>query len=137
MWFKVDTIQRSILFINSDGASDRVMIGINSASGLGIEAFNGSTTSGKGQNSWTDTTNWHQIAASNNGSHTYTAYIDAAAQSGGAWSGSGATACRIGSDDGSTYDFDGKIGELLLYNRVLSAPEIIRLYQQTKWRYIT
>jgi len=33
------------------------------------------------------------------------------------------------------YDFDGLIGEVRIYNRALSLPEIQHNYQATKWRY--
>ena len=47
----------------------------------------------------------------------------------------GAANCYIGTYDQISEGFDGKIGEVRVYNRALSVGEILRNYQVTKWRY--
>ena len=48
----------------------------------------------------------------------------------------GVAAVEIGRYNGSNAQcFDGKIGDVWVYNRVLGANEVMRVYQATKWRY--
>lgn len=46
-----------------------------------------------------------------------------------------AQAATISDTRGGFSRLNGTVGEVLLYNRILSDGEIMRIYQQTKWRY--
>ena len=79
---------------------------------------------------------WHFYVITLNNT-TVAFYYDLIAEGGGTSGTFSGSAPDVGIIAGSSASFNGTIGEVLIYNRVLSASEIIRLYQQTKWRYIT
>ena len=65
-------------------------------------------------------------------------YVDGALIAGGGACGAVTptnVATRIGEGTGGAEDFAGTIGEVRIYNRVLSASEVSHNYQSTKWRY--
>ena len=47
----------------------------------------------------------------------------------------GRIACRVKNGEGVSYPFEGRIGEVRIYNRALSPLEIQQNYLATKWRY--
>lgn len=59
----------------------------------------------------------------------------ASADAGGALEDDAAKPVRIGNDSATAYTFEGLIGELWIYNQVLSAGEILHNYNCTNWRY--
>lgn len=82
--------------------------------------------------------NWHHIVAvANSGANTVELYIDGVAAAGtqttgGSWPTINNTdPLKIGSSNGSGY-FDGKIDEVRVYNRVLTAAEVAALYNSSR-----
>jgi hypothetical protein len=90
------------------------------------------------------TSTWHHVAASHPHGNFSTAntllYVDGVNDTGTALSGSGGADYSsgdtyIGWNDDNNEFFDGIIGEVLIYNRILTPAEIQNNYLATKWRY--
>lgn len=76
---------------------------------------------------------WHHLVGTYDGS-TVKLYVDGVERASTAISGSLATstiAVRIANRDGNTNYWDGKIDDVRVYNRALSADEISRIYSST------
>jgi len=96
-----------------------------------------STTIGR-LNNQVDLNTWQHFAAVHSGT-TVTFYkngssIGSSGSITAPTSASGVAAC-IGNNSGGTNNFDGTLGAVRVYNRVLSAAEILQIYNSTKSKY--
>ena len=82
-------------------------------------------------------TAWHHMVGTYNGA-ALVVIIDTVVQASGAVTGNATRDgnIKLGETAAGAGDFKGIIGEARVYNRVLTAPEIMRNYQNTKRRYI-
>ena len=83
--------------------------------------------------SWTCDTNWHHIVATT-GNTAPLVYLDGVNMPdiGGGCCLSGSAGFEIGArSSGTSYQFDGKIDEIMLYDEILSAAEVLELYELT------
>jgi hypothetical protein len=83
---------------------------------------------------WVQDQNWHQIGSVyDSASDTINVVLDGEIRSGSRStfsSSSGISDIYLGSENDSTYQFSGEIDDVRVYNRVLSADEINRLYNK-------
>lgn len=83
-------------------------------------------------------TNWHHAVVSLSATNVYTFYLDKAADGTGAGTitSSSSVNCFIGQQGaGDINVYRGTIGEVRIYNRVLSAAGVAHNYNCTAWRY--
>lgn len=125
-WFKYEgSVSDSYRAIVA-GQSANFFIGKNTGNGnIGVQdgAYNSAVA--VGTNAWDG--NWHHIAYAFSGG-TGTVYLDGANVGSGAFAG-GTGAIWIGQEnEGGGYDFNGKIDDVRVYGRALSAEEIKALY---------
>ena len=85
--------------------------------------------------------NWHNLILTRNGTSTITMYLDTTNVTHGSAYGSGNLDTKLTfiGDDGGTWGsavpYNGQMGPVLFYNRVLSAGEILQNYNTLKGRF--
>lgn len=135
-WAKLDASDTNSAEIVSLGDHVSLRLKNNSAE---LYYYNGSTWVGTAVNRVIAQTGWHHYAAVFDETGTYKLYIDGNEAASGALSGSipyaglGANT-RIGSHGNgqTTYDFDGRIDDVRIFKRPLTADEVYQLYRGTR-----
>ena len=98
---------------------------------------NGSSSSANNFGGDTHDGNWHHLILSTDGTNAK-AYLDG--ELGAQWSeamGTGSKLYIIGNyNPGGSYTFDGKLDDVRIYSRALTAYEVQTLYAQTKGNYL-
>ncbi len=135
-WAKLDASDSNSAEIVSLG--DHVILRLKNNSAE-LRYYNGSTWVGSSVARVIAQTGWHHYAAVFDETGDYKLYIDgneavAGALAGGiSYSGLGANT-RIGSHGNgqTTYDFDGRIDDVRIFKRPLTAEEVYQLYRRTR-----
>lgn len=124
------------LICNLNSANDRFAVDINGTD-IRVSTYNG--TAYRGTKSGTSTAStWHQMAFTFNPDTVEgKLYLDLTSLTGGNNAGLGLTTTgfRIGQRTDNAVPFEGTIGEVEIYDRVLTLPEITGLYNTSSWKY--
>lgn len=152
VWYKSSTTTIDHLFATTDEATNDkylsfAITGTLATGGIRIDQKDG-TTRNVVDTLPVGTTNgaWHQIAFISSGT-AWSAYLDAVSKAIPAIAGSNNGNWFADTPDRDNFSigaklsltpsayFTGVIGEILVYNRDLSAEEVMNNFQATKWRY--
>lgn len=134
MWIKPDAVSGFQAFLqNSQAATNRNGVTLHN-NNLYFISYNGTAYNGESGIIGTD---WVFISGTNNAG-VLNLWIDTVAQTGMAGSpslASGSAFLYMGETSGGTQDVAGYIGEIQVYDAVLTESQMEQIYDDTKWKY--
>ena len=135
LWFKTNRVATTDnILAHGLSSSDEFVVGFNTSGVLAVGIYNGSTYT-KDDIIFNDTTKWHHVVAVYNGT-TMKGYLDGAAFNNEGYQNPSTivtSGFKIGSAAGGTARyFNGSLDDVRIYNRALSAPEVLQLYNSGK-----
>jgi hypothetical protein len=128
-WFNIDvTNQYQAIFSQTISSSNRIGLVADNLSKIRASTYNGSAYTAVSSSTSISAGNWHHVVFTNS-NNTLNLYLDTVAQAGTANFGLiNTNATRIGSLTNNTYPFNGKIGQVTVFNKELSSTEVSAIY---------
>ena len=144
IWIEVDDATATGGFISKWVANDQayVLIVVGSKSAIYVTNTAAAWDANRASSANLVNNTWVQVAAvyTSGGTPTLNMYLNGALDN-GTLTGTVPASVRVSAANvilgrnGASQNMNGTIGEVLVYNRALTAAEVLHIYNSTKWRY--
>lgn len=132
LWFNWSAVATGALYTNTGSGTERVSIGVLGSGQIGCALYNGTWVFREGESTFSDTTNYHMVTFTNDGSNDPKCYLDGVEVNDTPVSPPTATTAGffLGTSTGVGDFFKGRIDEVTIWSQPLTSSQVSDMYNK-------